>query len=502
MNWALVSKLPEIFLQTKVGWLKSIMKVGWSRTRTGKMNVLLQIVQNAQVFSYFLRIPLVRTINRHRQGNSTLPTSGSTCPPLRVLERIVLSLDLARANFVDADEQEGFYGLAAQSYRSLERSRSPSLLIDSDTFSSVPHLPSLPPYPSQPEVTSPSRIRSTKGLLGRRGTAVLNKVLPRSLRLKRWSSTPILPKLQISSPPPLPRMASTTANIMLSPTQAPRTPGPVPLNTAFDYDPYSDRLSDDEDEDEGIRPTTRGTMMSREQLPTPPFLPNVGSSLPYIPPLDSPVSLSFPQSPSASMHNLGLSSQTSIFPPLQPQSVRKNSITSVSNQSLTSNTPISSPTFPSPLHRPFDFHSPVATPPITTLSMSSLRSITTPQHSPQMIHRQFSVAVSEDVEDLFQQMELEDNAFAATEQRMATSGWSTETELGELRAKRQVVRREWEERIENARKKRRGSDGVSTHGSTYSTINSEHSATPVITLPAASTVSNDSTTTLHTTVQL
>jgi hypothetical protein len=409
---------------------------------------------------------------------------------------------LAQANFIDADDQGGFYGLASQSYRSLERPRSPSLLIDNDTFSSVPHLPSLPPYPSQPEVTSPNRARSTKGLLGRKGTAVLNKVLPRSLRLKRWSSTPTLPKLQILSPPLLPRMAST-ANTMPSPIQGPRTPGPVPLNTAFDYDPYSDTLSDDEDEYEGRRPTTRGTMMSREQLPTPPFLPTFGSSLPYIPPLDSPVSLSFPQSPSASVHNLGLSGQAPIFPPLQQQSVRNNSITSLSNHSLTSTTPISSPTFASPLHRPLDLHSPVATPPVTALNISSLRSIATPQLSPQMTHRQFFVAVSEDVEDLFQQMELEDTAFAATEQRMATSGWSTETELRELRAKRQVVRREWEERIENAKKKRRGSDGgLSTHGSTYGTINSEHSATPVITLPATSIASNDSNTTLHTTVQL
>ena len=89
-------------------------------------------------------------------------------------------------------------------------------------------------------------------------------------------------------------------------------------------------------------------------------------------------------------------------------------------------------------------------------------------------------------------MELEDDAFAATEQRMATSGWSTETELGELRAKRQVVRREWEERIEVARKKRRGSDGLSAHGSTTtsSTSTEQPSATPVITLQATTIPSN------------
>ena len=109
--------------------------------------------------------------------------------------------------------------------------------------------------------------------------------------------------------------------------------------------------------------------------------------------------------------------------------------------------------------------------------MSSLRCISSSQQSPQLTHRQvFPPTVSEDVEDLFQQMELEDNAFEATEQRMASSGWSTETELGELRAKRQAVRREWEERIENARmKKRRGSDsGHSTHGSLlYGTMTSD-----------------------------
>ena len=91
-------------------------------------------------------------------------------------------------------------------------------------------------------------------------------------------------------------------------------------------------------------------------------------------------------------------------------------------------------------------------------------------------------------------MELEDNAFAATEQRMATSGWSTETELDELREKRRAVRREWEGRIETVRKKisssddkRRGSDGLSTH-----TINTE-AATPVITLQATPSPCTSST---------
>jgi hypothetical protein len=89
-------------------------------------------------------------------------------------------------------------------------------------------------------------------------------------------------------------------------------------------------------------------------------------------------------------------------------------------------------------------------------------------------------------------MELEDSAFAATEQRIATSGWSTETELGELRAKRHDVRREWEGRIEVARKKRRGSDGFSTHG----TITTDPSATPVITLQATPNISAVSTPTI------
>ena len=320
---------------------------------------------------------------------------------------------------------------------------------------------------------------------------MFNKVFPRSLRLKRWSSTPVLPKLQISSPPLFPRMAST-ANTLSSPTRGHRMPGPpIPLNTAFDYDPYTDHLSDDEDDDETRRPTTRGTMMSREQLPTPPFPPTVATPLPYFPPLDSPVSLSFPQSPSISAHNLTLSSQAPIFPPLA-QTVRSNSITSLSNQSLTSNTPLTSPTYVSPRQRPFDLHSQVIPPPVATFNMSSLRYINASQQSPQFSHRQlFPPTVSEDVEDLFQQMELEDNAFAATEQRMASSGWSTETELGELRAKRQAVRREWEERIENAKmKKRRGSDGgYSTHGSLYGTMTSDSPATPVITLQATPNVS-------------
>jgi hypothetical protein len=118
-----------------------------------------------------------------------------------------------------------------------------------------------------------------------------------------------------------------------------------------------------------------------------------------------------------------------------------------------------------------------------TLNMSSLRGVSTPQQSPQLTQRQFPILNADEnkVEDLLQQMELEDDAFAATEQRMASSGWSTETELGELRAKRQVVRKEWEERIEVARKKRRGSDGLSTHSLSMST---ELSATPVITLQA------------------
>jgi hypothetical protein len=103
----------------------------------------------------------------------------------------------------------------------------------------------------------------------------------------------------------------------------------------------------------------------------------------------------------------------------------------------------------------------------------------TPQHSPQLTARQFSSATAEDVEDLLQQMELEDDAFAATEQRMANSGWSTEIELVELRAKRQAVRKEWEGRIDDARKKRRGSD---RRGSDASRSIGTVEPTPVITL--------------------
>jgi hypothetical protein len=207
----------------------------------------------------------------------------------------------------------------------------------------------------------------------------------------------------------------------------------------------------------------------------------VASTLPYIPPLDSPVSMSFP-SPSTSVHNVNMSSQPLFSPTLVQPTVRNNSLTSLSNQSLTSNTQIPSPTsFVPPHQRPSDVHSPSMPPP--TLNMSSLRGVSTPQQSPQLTQRQFPILNTDEnnVEDLLQQMGLEDDAFAATEQRMASSGWSTETELGELRAKRQVVRKEWEERIEVASKKRRGSDGISTHSLSMST---ELSVTPVITLQA------------------
>ena len=212
--------------------------------------------------------------------------------------------------------------------------------------------------------------------------------------------------------------------------------------------------------------------MSREQLPTPPLLPTVASTLPYIPPLDSPVSLSFPQSPSASVQNLTISGQTLVV----PSKSRTNSITSSSNQSLSSITPITSPTVFSGHQR--DTFSSVMPPP----NLSTLRNISSPQLSPQFVQRPILI-VTKEVEDLLQQMELQDNAFEATEQRMATSGWSTETELDELRAKRNSVRKEWEERIEVARKNRRGSDaGHSTKGST-STI---ENPTLIITLPNSS----------------
>jgi hypothetical protein len=299
------------------------------------------------------------------------------------------------------------------------------------------------------------------------------------------------------SPPLLPRM--TSSSTLPSPTQGPRTNAPpVPLNTAFDYDPYS--VEDDDDDDETRRPTTRGTLMSREQLPTPPFLPTVAASLPYIPQLDSPVSPSFPQSPTTSVHNLTLSNHGPLFSPLLQQTIRTNSLTSLSNQSLTSNTQVPSPTFVSSHQRPFDATSPIMSPPsVPTLNMSSLRGpLTPPHHSPKSSQRHFSMSSQSPlademvVEDLLQQMELEDSAFAATEQRISTSGWTTETELGELRAKRHDVRREWEGRIEVARKKRRGSEGLFSHG----TIISESSGTPVITLQATPNLSAVSTPTI------
>jgi len=405
-------------------------------------------------------------------------------------------------NMLDGDDLDGFYGLSTESYPVSDRPRSPSLLIDNDTFSSVPALPTIPSGPSSGEVSSPDRgSRSSRSILGRRGQKVLNAVIPRALRLKRWSSTPVLPKLQISSPPPLPRMASSS-HILSSGSQSQgfRTPGVVPPNTAFDYDPYSERMSDEEDEDECCRPTTRGTMMSREQLPTPPFLPTIASTLPYIPPLDSPVSVSLPQSPSASMHNLALSTQPSVFPqmPPPPHSTRNNSISSLSNVSFISIPPVS-PTFMSPTQRPFEVYSPIVTSPAPTLNMAPIRTGNGVQHSPQFSNRQFfqPATTSEDVESLLQHMDLEDDAFAATEQRMATSGWSTETELTELRAKRASVRREWEERIHMARKNRRGSDVQSTRSSHY-TADPTTTSTPVITLQ---TNPNVSTTALTSTIQ-
>lgn len=233
--------------------------------------------------------------------------------------------------------------------------------------------------------------------------------------------------------------------------------------------------------------------MSREQLPTPPLLPSIASALPYIPPLDSPVSLSFPHSPSASVHNLTLSAQASIFPQVPPplQTPRNDSITSLSNVSLTSTTP-ASPTFISPIQRPFDLYSPIVSSPITNLNMTPIRTLNTPQHPPQLPTRQlfYQTTPFDDVEDLMQQMDLEDDAFAATEQRMATSGWSTETELTELRAKRTAVHREWEERIDMARNKRRGSDGLSTKSSHYANDTmTTTTSPPVITLQTSPNVS-------------
>jgi hypothetical protein len=446
-------------------------------------SVFWKIVQNAKGFRGSRRLHFSHSINR-RSPETTPSILEITCLLHRVQEPIV-SLDrVALLICIDADDQESFYGVTSRSFPSFDRPRSPSLLLDSDAFSSAPSLARFSAYPVKADDQVNESGRSSRGLLGRKGTAVLNKVLPRSLRLKRWASTPSLPKLQISSPPPLPPMTSSTIS---SPNQRSRSSTLVPPNTAFDYDP--DRYSDDEEDEEARRPTTRGTMMSREQLPTPPFLPTASSALPYIPPLDSPLSFAFPQSPAASVHNLTSASQGQIYSsPVVSPPVRNNSITSLSNQSLTSLSQLSSPPFISPQHRPSDVLSPSMPPPAApVLNIASLRGITTPQHSPQLSHRPFpstSLQMSEEnkVEELLQQMEIEDDAFAATEQRMATSGWSTETELGELRAKRQAVRRDWEERIEVARKKRRGSDGVSSHGSI--SASGEPSATPVITLQA------------------
>jgi hypothetical protein len=431
------------------------------------------------------------------------------------------------SNPVDAEEVDAdFYGVFAQSFPSLERPRSPSLLLDLDAFSSNPSLLTTfarqHSYNQYPPTTTPSEDTtnastdvsqprsSRRGLLGPKGAAVLNKVLPRSFRLKRWNSTPALPKLQISSPPPMPRMPSIS--MLPSPTLRERS-GSVsaafptrgllvpPPNTAFDYDPYSEDtgLSDDEDDEVRLRPTTRGTMMSREQLPTPPFLPSIAPALPYFPPLDSPVSLSSMQSPSASVHNLALSTPLVVPTPSGTTATtksRNNSITSLSNTSLTSiASPLTSPTI-LPSHAPAIIN--IAGTSAASLQLPpAIRALSATQSSPQLNQHSLP-ALTEEVEDLLKQMELEDTAFAATEARMKSSGWSTETELHELRAKRATVRREWEDRIEVARKKRRGSvDEVNSlrAGTATSSVKGgatangpmEPTTTPIITIPGTST---------------
>jgi hypothetical protein len=318
------------------------------------------------------------------------------------------------------------------------------LLLDNDAFSSFTTVPNYSQTTVAGEDTVSEVGRSSRRLLGRKGTAVLNKVLPRSLRMKRWASTPSLPKLQSSSPSPVPRIPTGW--------MSPPAGTPVPANSAFDYDPYEDKISDDEDEEESRRPTTRGTMMSREQLPTPPFLPSTGCTLPHIPSLDSFISVS---SPATSAHHASLSNSSS-YSTQYSQSTRNNSLTSTYSLPPT---PVPSTTYVSPSPRPVD----------PSLQPSTLSLTRTHEDS---------------LQDLLQQMQLEDNAFAATEQRMATTGWSTEAELVELGEKRALVRKEWEERIASAKTGRRASES----GSLPSMFEG-NGATPVITLLATAAVS-------------
>src|SRR5579859_2940821 len=171
-------------------------RVGVNRGNTGMMFVFSKVVQNATDFKKLRGFHLFQIINP-RSPEASPPKPETICLLHQVQDQIVITHGFL-ANCTDVDDQEAFYGVTSRSFPSLDRPRSPSLLFDSDVFSSVPCLPTFPPYPAKADDQSNESSRSSRGLLGRKGTAVLNKVLPRSLRLKRWSSTPSLPKLQIS----------------------------------------------------------------------------------------------------------------------------------------------------------------------------------------------------------------------------------------------------------------------------------------------------------------
>ncbi|OLL24789.1 hypothetical protein NEOLI_003947 [Neolecta irregularis DAH-3] len=55
------------------------------------------------------------------------------------------------------------------------------------------------------------------------------------------------------------------------------------------------------------------------------------------------------------------------------------------------------------------------------------------------------------MEDIIAQMNVEDAAFHATEQRLVESGWSSELEIENIRRLRSDIRKIWEDRISEAK---------------------------------------------------
>ncbi len=71
---------------------------------------------------------------------------------------------------------------------------------------------------------------------------------------------------------------------------------------------------------------------------------------------------------------------------------------------------------------------------------------------PPMMKRQSASPLIETADrnltEILEQMRLEDNAFEATEESMISSGWSSESEINELRKRRFDLRNSWEQRLQ------------------------------------------------------